>query len=103
MSKQSDFSRGYAIAFTATVLWSTTGILISYLNRTYQLPSLVLAFWRDLFVALGMLLGLLVLSRARFHLPRGQWKFMLLYGFTLAVFNAMWTFSVQYNGAAVAT
>jgi drug/metabolite transporter (DMT)-like permease len=28
---------------------------------------------------------------------------MLLYGLTLALFNSMWTFSVQYNGAAVAT
>ena len=28
---------------------------------------------------------------------------MLLYGVTLAIFNSMWTFSVQYNGAAVAT
>jgi drug/metabolite transporter (DMT)-like permease len=28
---------------------------------------------------------------------------MVLYGFTLAVFNSIWTFSVQYNGAAVAT
>ena len=28
---------------------------------------------------------------------------MIFYGFTLAVFNSMWTFSVQYNGAAVAT
>jgi drug/metabolite transporter (DMT)-like permease len=28
---------------------------------------------------------------------------MLAYGLTLAIFNSMWTFSVQYNGAAVAT
>jgi len=28
---------------------------------------------------------------------------MIFYGFTLAIFNSMWTFSVQYNGAAVAT
>ena len=28
---------------------------------------------------------------------------MVLYGLTLAIFNSMWTFSVQYNGAAVAT
>ena len=102
-TQRADFSRGYAIALTATVLWSTTGILISYLSRTYQLPSLVLAFWRDLFVAIGMVLGLLFLSRSRFHLPRAQWGFMVLYGLTLAVFNSMWTFSVQYNGAAVAT
>ena len=102
-TSSSTFSRGYIIALTATLLWSTTGPLISYLSKTYALPSLVLAFWRDLFVSFGMVLGLLVFSRARFQLDRPHWKFMVFYGFTLAVFNSMWTFSVQYNGAAVAT
>lgn len=96
-------SRGFLIALTATVIWSTTGIIISYLSKLYSLPSLVLAFWRDLFVTFGMLVGLLVFSRAHFYLDRRHWKFMILYGLTLAIFNSMWTFSVQYNGAAVAT
>jgi drug/metabolite transporter (DMT)-like permease len=96
-------SRGFIIALIATVLWSTTGPLISYLSKTYSLPSLVLAFWRDLFVSFGMLIGLLIFSRARFFLERIHWKFIILYGLTLAVFNSLWTFSVQYNGAAVAT
>lgn len=96
-------SRGYIIALTATVLWSSTGIIISYLSKNYQLPSLVLAFWRDLFVSFGMVVGLSFFSRPRFQLDRTHWIFMVLYGFVLAVFNSMWTFSVQYNGAAVAT
>jgi len=99
----STFSRGYLIALVATVLWSTTGVLISYLSKTYALPSLVLAFWRDLFVSFGMLVGLTLFSRVRFQLNRSHRGFMILYGLTLAVFNSMWTFSVQYNGAAVAT
>jgi len=99
----SSYSRGYLIALIATVLWSSTGVFISYLSRTYALPSLILAFWRDLFVSFGMLMGLLIFSRARFHLDRSHWKFMVIYGLTLAIFNSMWTFSVQYNGAAVAT
>jgi drug/metabolite transporter (DMT)-like permease len=103
MQTSSTLSRGYAIALTATVSWSFTGVLIGYLSKTYSLPSLVLAFWRDLFLSLGMVVGLLVFSRARFHLARKHWGFMLLYGFALAIFNSMWTFSVQYNGAAVAT
>jgi DME family drug/metabolite transporter len=103
MNKTSSYSRGYIIALAATFLWSTTGPLISYISKTYSLPSLVLAFWRDLFVSFGMLVGLLLFSRTRFQLHRSHWKFMVLYGFTLAIFNSMWTFSVQYNGAAVAT
>jgi len=103
LQKSSSYSRGYLIALIATVLWSTTGVFISYLSRTYALPSLILAFWRDLFVSFGMLVGLLIFSRARFHLDRSHWKFMVFYGLTLAIFNSMWTFSVEYNGAAVAT
>ena len=91
------------IALIATILWSTTGILISYLSKTYALPSLVLAFWRDLFVSFGMFVGLLIFSRERFHMDHAHWAFIVFYGLTLAVYNSMWTFSVQYNGAAVAT
>ncbi|NOT05785.1 MAG: DMT family transporter [Anaerolineales bacterium] len=103
MKQTSQASRGFMIALTATVIWSTTGILISYISKTYSLPSLVLAFWRDLFVSFGMVVGLLLFSRARFQLDRKHWGFMVMYGLTLAIFNSMWTFSVQYNGAAVAT
>lgn len=103
MKQTSQSSRGFIIALAGTVLWSTTGPLISYLSKTYSLPSLVLAFWRDLFVTFGMAVGLLLFSRARFQLERTHWRFMVLYGLTLAVFNSLWTFSVQYNGAAVAT
>lgn len=103
MNQTSQSSRGFMIALVATVIWSTTGIFISYISKTYSLPSLVLAFWRDLFVSFGMVVGLLVFSRARFQLDRRHWGFMVLYGLTLAIFNSMWTFSVQYNGAAVAT
>ena len=102
-TKPSNASRGYFIALTATVLWSFTGVLISYLSRTYALPSLVLAFWRDLAVATGLSLFFLVFTRTRFHLSRAHWPFMLIFAFVVAVFNSAWTFSVQFNGAAVAT
>ena len=91
------------IALLATGLWSSTGIIISYLNRAYALPSLVLAFWRDLFLSLTLALVFLLFQRARFTLPREARGFMLLFGFIVAVFNSAWTFSVQFNGAAVAT
>jgi drug/metabolite transporter (DMT)-like permease len=103
MKTTSRSSQGFLIALTGTIIWSTTGPLISYLVKNYSLPSLILAFWRDLFVSFGMCVGLLIFSRARFYLDRRHWGFMVLYGLTLAIFNSLWTFSVQYNGAAVAT
>lgn len=96
-------SRGYLIGLGATVLLSFTGILISYLSRAYHLPSLVLAFWRDCFVALGLVAVFALFSGSRFKLDRAHLPFFVLYGLTLALFNSMWTFSVEYNGAAVAT
>jgi drug/metabolite transporter (DMT)-like permease len=96
-------SRGYLIGVSATVLLSFTGILMSYLNKTYALPSLVLAFWRDCFVVLGLITAFTLFSGARFRMGGSHWKFFILYGLILSLFNSMWTFSVQFNGAAVAT
>ncbi len=96
-------SRGYLIGLCATLLLSFTGILISFLDRTYAVPSLVLAFWRDCFVALGLAGFFAIFSRGRFRLNSPQRGFFVLYGLSLALFNSMWTFSVQFNGAAVAT
>ncbi len=96
-------SRGYLIGVSATVLLSFTGILISYLNTAYNLPSLVLAFWRDCFVVFGLIVAFALFSRNRFRLDRVHLSFFVLYGLTLSLFNSMWTFSVQFNGAAVAT
>ena len=96
-------SRGYVIGLAATVSLSFTGILISHLSRAYQLPSLVLAFWRDCVVVLGLAAAFSVLSPGRFRLDRKLRGFFILYGLSLALFNSMWTFSVEFNGAAVAT
>ena len=96
-------SRGYLIGLAATVSLSFTGILISHLSRAYRLPSLVLAFWRDGFVVLGLAAALVVSSPWRLRLNRGHRGFFILYGLSLALFNAAWTFSVEFNGAAVAT
>ncbi len=96
-------SRGYLLALVATVLLSFTGILISYLSRTFALPSLVLAFWRALFVSLGMLAALSFTRPSLLRLDRSHWSFMALFGLALALFNSIWTFSVQFNGAAIGT
>ena len=104
-TKQSSTSlgRGYAAALTSAAVLSTTAIFIRYLTQTYALPALVLAFWREVFVALT-LLPLLALWRGaplgseKRHLP-----FLIAFGFLLALFNGMWTISVAWNGAALAT
>ena len=98
-----NLTRGYPVALIAAVFLSTTAIFIRHLTQTYQIPALVLAFWRDVFVALTLLP---VLGGLRPHLlkvNRRHLLYLLLYGLVLAIFNSMWTLSVALNGAAVAT
>ncbi len=105
MHPRSAFTRGILICLAGTAIWSTTAIFIAHLSSHYRLPPLVLAFWRDLFVALGLALGLGLLrpSLLRIPGPRRNLMFFVTYGFILAIFNALWTTSVALNGAAVAT
>ena len=100
---RTDFLRGYLIALTSAAVLSTTAIFIRYLTTVYNIPALVLAFWRDLFVIL-LLFPLLGLVRpALLRLTGKDPVFLFFYGLVLAFFNALWTLSVSLNGAAVAT
>ncbi len=98
-----NLTRGYPIAVAASVILSTTAIFIRHLTQTYQLPALVLAFWREVFVAAALLPALLIFRPALLRVKRGQVRYLVLYGLMLAIFNALWTLSVALNGAAVAT
>jgi drug/metabolite transporter, DME family len=95
--------RGYLAAVSGVVVWSWTGILISYLLRTRPIAPMTLAFWRDL-TAAGVLFAVLAwLRRDVLHIARRDRAFMLLYGTSLTIMNVTWTWSVAWNGAAVST
>ena len=96
-------ARGYTMAMASAAILSTTSVIIRYLTQTYQIPALVLAFWRDGFVALTLLPVLKFLHPTLLQLKRQYLVYLILYGFVLAVFNSLWTISVALNGAAIAT
>jgi drug/metabolite transporter (DMT)-like permease len=96
-------SRGYLIALSSAVILSTTAILIRHLSINYKLPALVLAFWRDSFVAVTLLLILGITRPAGLRVQKRDLLYFLTYGFVLAIFNSLWTNSVVLNGAAVST
>jgi drug/metabolite transporter (DMT)-like permease len=96
-------TRGYFIALSSAVILSTTAILIRHLSLNYKLPALILAFWRDGFVALTLLIVLGVWRPAWLRVRRRDLQYFLIYGLVLAVFNSLWTNSVVLNGAAVST
>ncbi len=97
-------AKGGLIALIGTTAWATTAIFIRYLLTHFALTPLTLAFWRDCMLALTLLA---VFGLWKPEILRIGWRdvpFLLAYGgLILAPFNALWTFSVQFNGAAVAT
>jgi drug/metabolite transporter (DMT)-like permease len=99
----SRLTRGYLICLAGTTIWSTTAIFIRYLTNTYNIPALVLAFWRDLFLTLALTLVFALFAPRLLRLGRGQIGFFLTYGLVLSLFNSLWTISVVFNGAAVST
>jgi drug/metabolite transporter (DMT)-like permease len=103
LPNQSNLTRGYSVAVAAAAILSTTAIFIRYLTQTYHIPALVLAFWRDAFVALTLLVLLRILSPRLLHVERKTLPFLIIYGLVLALFNSLWTVSVALNGAAIST
>jgi len=102
-TNRSNLTRGYSIAVISAVILSTTAIFIRYLTQTYQLPALILAFWRELFVALTLLLALMLIRPNLIKINKQDFSYLVIYGFVLAVFNSPWTLSVALNGASIAT
>ncbi len=94
-------SKGYAIALIGVLIWSTTAIFIRYLTAYQLIPPILLAAWRDLLASLTMISVLGVFNRRLLCLPKSQWGFVLWYGAVLSLFNALWTLSVAFNGAAI--
>jgi drug/metabolite transporter (DMT)-like permease len=100
---RSNLARGYTIALVSAVILSTTAIFIRHLTQVYHLPPLVLAFWRDGFVALTLLPVLALVRPLLLRVARRDLFYLVVYGLMLAIFNALWTFSVALTGAAVST
>ena len=103
VADKADLTRGYLAALASAVVLSTTAILIRHLTVTYQLPPLVLAFWREVFVVLALLLVLGLVRPSLLRVERRHLAFLLAFGCALTVFNALWTTAVALSGAAIAT
>jgi drug/metabolite transporter (DMT)-like permease len=102
-SDGSDRSRGFVIALISAAILSTSAIFIRYLTQSYQIPALVLAFWRDAFVAVILLPVLAWLRPHLLRLSLPHLLFLSTYALVVALFNSLWILSVSLNGAAVST
>ena len=102
-SQPAHLTRGYLAALASAGFLSTNAIFIRYLTQTYQIPALVLACWRDFFVAICLVPVLGLIRPKLLKVDRKHLVYLLLYGLLLAIFNSLWTLSVCLNGAAVST
>ena len=96
-------NQGFLIAFISALVLAFTSILIRLVSEGYQLPALVIAFWRDFFLVLCALPFLTILKPQLLKIKNSDLPFMILFGLVLAIFNVFWTLSVTLTGAAVAT
>jgi len=94
---------GYIAAVGSALFLSLSAIFIMHLTMDYDLPALVLTYWRELIVAAVLALYFMIVKPERLRGVQGQIGYLIGYGFVLALFNALWTLSVALNGAAVAT
>lgn len=98
---------GYLLCIVAALTWSATSPGLSYLIETYQVPALVLAFWRDAFIAVACLIGLSLTHLIRREpLPRlsgAEWRnYGVMGAISIGVYHALFVLSVALNGAALA-
>jgi drug/metabolite transporter (DMT)-like permease len=95
---------GYTLAIIAAVVWSGTGPGISYLINVYHMPPLAIAFWRDAFIAIACLAGLLVVGRGRLpSVGRADLRgFAVMGTISVGIYHALFVTSIALNGAALA-
>ncbi len=94
---------GYIFAAIATLCLAMTSLFIRELTVTYQIPGLVLAFWRNLLAISILFVFLLIFKRDLLRIERRHLPFMMLYGLGVILFNITWTLSVIANGPSIAT
>jgi drug/metabolite transporter (DMT)-like permease len=102
-TNQQKSNRGFLIALISAIVLSFTSILIRLISEDYQLPPLIIAFWRDFFVVLCALPFLLLIRPSLLWIKKKDILLLIAYGAVLALFNILWTLAVTLTGASIAT
>ena len=92
----------YVFPLLSAAALTTTGICIHYLSTVHGMESLVLAFWRNILLALPLLLILECCFPKLVEIEMRDLSGLAIHGLILALFNFFWIESVRTNGTAVA-
>ena len=102
-SPEGTTNKGFIIAVISAVILSFTSIIIRLVSGDYQVPALIIAFWRNIFVVLCALPVLMLFHPKLLSIKKYDLPFLILFGAVLSVFNILWTLAVTLMGASVAT
>jgi DME family drug/metabolite transporter len=95
---------GLSGVILATVCWSTSGMLISYIIRHSDWNAISLAFWRDLATFLVLLLGSAVLNPRGLKVTRQDLPWLAGMGIlSVGSFHILWNLSVLEIGVSLST
>lgn len=87
----------------AAAWWGTSGLFVKYIASQANISPIALAFWRDLFTFLTLLLGVGLLRPSALRIRREDLPRLAAMGASLGAFHVFWNLGVLFNGAAVAT
>ncbi len=94
---------GYLAVVAATACWGMSGIFVKFVVASSDVSALALAFWRDLFTFLVLLVGVGTLRPDLLRVQRRDLPLLIGMGAGLGTFHVFWNLGVLLNGAAVAT
>jgi DME family drug/metabolite transporter len=94
---------GYLAVLATTTCWATSGIFVQFVVADSDVSALALAFWRDLFTFLVLLVGVGALRPDLLRVRRRDLSWLIGMGASLGTFHVFWNLGVLLNGAAVAT
>jgi drug/metabolite transporter (DMT)-like permease len=93
---------GQSLAVVAAVIWSLTSPGLKFLLEGGAHP-LALAFWRDVFIALACVGGLLLFRPADLQVSKRDLVGLAATGaISIGIYHALWVWSISLNGAAIA-
>ncbi len=97
-------SWGLLLVVTATACWSTSGLFINILVKQTHVSPAGLAFWRDLSVAMCLVVALAIFQPHQLRVARQDIPWLAGMGiFGIGLFHFCWNTSVLRNGAALST
>lgn len=94
---------GYALCIITSLIWAGTSPGISLLLNHYGVPALTVAFWRDVFIAVACMTGILLFRPAWLRMSWSDLRgFAVMGTISVGIYHAIFVYSIALNGAALA-